>query len=164
MIILPKKKIPTKNYICLTLIIICTIAITYYLYLWLVAYKELDTQSILEQHLQVINYNDINNYVIENNDSFLYITNKNKDYSKFENDLYNLIKEYNLFQDVLYLDISDNIKNGTFTINNFTFKQYPIFVLYDDGNITSIYDIKANSFDTEKIEMYLESIGVIEND
>lgn len=132
--------------------------------MWLVAYKELDTQSILEQHLQVINYNDINNYVIENNDSFLYITNKNKDYSKFENDLYNLIKEYNLFQDVLYLDISDNIKNGTFTINNFTFKQYPIFVLYDDGNITSIYDIKANSFDTEKIEMYLESIGVIEND
>lgn len=164
MIILPKKKIPTKNYICLTLIIICTIAITYYLYLWLVAYKELDTQSILEQHLQVINYNDINNYVIENNDSFLYITNKNKDYSKFENDLYNLIKKYNLFQDVLYLDISDNIKNGNFTINNFTFKQYPIFVLYDDGNITSIYDIKANSFDTEKIEMYLESIGVIEND
>ena len=164
MIILTKKKIPTKNYICLTLIIICTIAITYYLYLWLVAYKELDTQSILEQHLQVINYNDINNYVIENNDSFLYITNKNKDYSKFENDLYNLIKKYNLFQDVLYLDISDNIKNGTFTINNFTFKQYPIFVLYDDGNITSIYDIKANSFDTEKIEMYLESIGVIEND
>lgn len=159
-----KKKIPTKNYICLTLIIICTIAITYYLYLWLVAYKELDTQSILEQHLQVINYNDINNYVIENNDSFLYITNKNKDYSKFENDLYNLIKKYNLFQDVLYLDISDNIKNGTFTINNFTFKQYPIFLLYDDGNITSIYDIKANSFDTEKIEMYLESIGVIEND
>ena len=159
-----KKKIPTKNYICLTLIIICTIAITYYLYLWLVAYKELDTQSILEQHLQVINYNDINNYVIENNDSFLYITNKNKDYSKFENDLYNLIKKYNLFQDVLYLDISDNIKNGTFTINNFTFKQYPIFVLYDDGNITSIYDIKANSFDIEKIEMYLESIGVIEND
>lgn len=164
MIILSKKKIPTKNYICLTLIIICTIAITYYLYLWLVAYKELDTQSILEQHLQVINYNDINNYVIENNDSFLYITNKNKDYSKFENDLYNLIKKYNLFQDVLYLDISDNIKNGTFTINNFTFKQYPIFVLYDDGNITSIYDIKANSFDIEKIEMYLESIGVIEND
>lgn len=161
---MPKKKIPTKNYICLTLIIICTIAITYYLYLWLVAYKELDTQSILEQHLQVINYNDINNYVIENNDSFLYITNKNKDYSKFENDLYNLIKEYNLFQDVLYLDISDNIKNGNFTINNFTFKQYPIFVLYDDGNITSIYDIKANSFDIEKIEMYLESIGVIEND
>lgn len=159
-----KKKIPTKNYICLTLIIICTMAITYYLYLWLVAYKELDTQSILEQHLQVINYNDINNYVIENNDSFLYITNKNKDYSKFENDLYNLIKKYNLFQDVLYLDISDNIKNGTFTINNFTFKQYPIFVLYDNGNITSIYDIKANSFDTEKIEMYLESIGVIEND
>ena len=92
------------------------------------------------------------------------ITNKNKDYSKFENDLYNLIKKYNLFQDVLYLDISDNIKNGNFTINNFTFKQYPIFVLYDDGNITSIYDIKANSFDTEKIEMYLESIGVIEND
>lgn len=164
MIILSKKKIPTKNYICLTLIIICTIAITYYLYLWLVAYKELDTQSILEQHLQVINYNDINNYVIENNDSFLYITNKNKDYSKFENDLYNLIKKYNLFQDVLYLDISDNIKNGNFTINNFTFKQYPIFVLYDDGNITSIYDIKANSFDIEKIEMYLESIGVIEND
>lgn len=164
MIILPKKKIPTKNYICLTLIIICTIAITYYLYLWLVAYKELDTQSILEQHLKVINYNDINNYVIENNDSFLYITNKNKDYSKFENDLYNLIKKYNLFQDVLYLDISDNIKNGTFTINNFTFKQYPIFLLYDNGNITSIYDIKANSFDTEKIEMYLESIGVIEND
>ena len=164
MIILSKKKIPTKNYICLTLIIICTMAITYYLYLWLVAYKELDTQSILEQHLQVINYNDINNYVIENNDSFLYITNKNKDYSKFENDLYNLIKKYNLFQDVLYLDISDNIKNGTFTINNFTFKQYPIFVLYDNGNITSIYDIKANSFDTEKIEMYLESIGVIEND
>ena len=69
-----------------------------------------------------------------------------------------------MFQDVLYLDISDNIKNGNFTINNFTFKQYPIFVLYDDGNITSIYDIKANSFDTEKIEMYLESIGVIEND
>ena len=164
MIILPKKKIPTKNYIYLTLIIIITISITYYLYLWLVAYKEIESQSILEDYLQVINYSDIDNYVVENNDSFIYITNNDNDYGKFENELSSLIKEYNLFDDILYLDVSDNIKNGTFTINNFTFKQYPIFVLYDDGNITSIYDIKANSFDIEKIEMYLESIGVIEND
>ena len=164
MIILPKKKIPTKNYIYLTLIIIITISITYYLYLWLVAYKEIESQSILEDYLQVINYSDIDNYVVENNDSFIYITNNDNDYGKFENELSSLIKEYNLFDDILYLDVSDNIKNGTFTINNFTFKQYPIFVLYDDGNIISVYDIKANSFDIEKIEMYLESVGVIEND
>lgn len=164
MIILPKKKIPTKNYIYLILIIIITISITYYLYLWLVAYKEIESQSILEDYLQVINYSDIDNYVVENNDSFIYITNNDNDYGKFENELSSLIKEYNLFDDILYLDVSDNIKNGTFTINNFTFKQYPIFVLYDNGNITSVYDIKANSFDIEKIEMYLESIGVIEND
>lgn len=161
---MPKKKIPTKNYIYLILIIIITISITYYLYLWLVAYKEIESQSILEDYLQVINYSDIDNYVVENNDSFIYITNNDNDYGKFENELSSLIKEYNLFDDILYLDVSDNIKNGTFTINNFTFKQYPIFVLYDDGNITSVYDIKANSFDIEKIEMYLESIGVIEND
>ena len=161
---MPKKKIPTKNYIYLTLIIIITISITYYLYLWLVAYKEIESQSILEDYLQVINYSDIDNYVVENNDSFIYITNNDNDYGKFENELSSLIKEYNLFDDILYLDVSDNIKNGTFTINNFTFKQYPIFVLYDDGNIISVYDIKANSFDIEKIEMYLESVGVIEND
>ena len=164
MMILPKRKVPTKNYIYLSLIIIITFAITYYLYLWLVAYKQIEYKSILENYLQVINYEDVNNYVVENSNSLIYITSKNSNYSEFEQDFSYLIKEYNLYNDILYLDISNNINNGIFYINDYSFKNYPLFILYNNGNITSIYDIKGNSFNIVKIKMYLESVGIIEND
>ena len=121
-------------------------------------------KSILENYLQVINYEDVNNYVVENSNSLIYITSKNSNYSEFEQDFSYLIKEYNLYNDILYLDISNNINNGIFYINDYSFKNYPLFILYNNGNITSIYDIKGNSFNIVKIKMYLESVGIIEND
>ena len=53
------RKIPLKNYIYLLLIILFSIAILYYLYLWFVEYsKEQQKNPIMNNVMQVINDNE----------------------------------------------------------------------------------------------------------
>ena len=57
------RKIPLKNYIYLLLIILFSIAILYYLYLWFVEYsKEQQKNLFMNILIQLINDNDKNSY------------------------------------------------------------------------------------------------------
>lgn len=160
-----KKEIPQKNYIYLFLILLGSILFVIYLYTWYQAYNEnkLNT-SIMNKYLTVINYNELDNYIIENKNAIIYVSILgNEDINNFEKKFKNLVSEYNLKNEILYLDISnENISNATKKLN--IEEEFPYLVVYTNGLITDTYSINENNYSNDKIEKYLNRIGAINND
>lgn len=160
-----KREIPLKNYIYLVLIVFLTLGILYYLYLWSIEYKkEVTSDSVISSSLQLINYNEVEDYIVENDNVCLYISNKNIELKDFEKSLKHLIEKYNLEKRILYLDITNNISNDKYNIGDTYLTGVPKFIYFIDGKLVSSYDIDYNNYKIANIENYLRSIGVIEND
>lgn len=159
------REVPRKNYIYLFLILLGSLLLLLYIYTWYDAYNEnrLNT-SIMDKYLTVINYNELDNYIIENKDAVIYVSILgNEDINKFEKKFKNLVSEHNLKNDILYLDISnENISIATKKLN--IDEEFPYLVIYTNGVITDIYSINDNNYSNAKIEKYLNRIGVIDND
>ena len=68
------REIPLKNYIYLFLILLGSILLLLYIYTWYETYHEnkLNT-SIMNNYLTVINYNELDNYIIENKNAIIYV-------------------------------------------------------------------------------------------
>jgi len=159
------REVPRKNYIYLFLILLGSLLLLLYIYTWYDAYNEnkLNT-SIMDKYLTVINYNELDNYIIENKNAVIYVSILgNEDISKFEKKFKNLVSEHNLKNDILYLDISnENISIATKKLN--IDEEFPYLVVYTNGVITDTYSINDNNYSNAKIEKYLNRIGVIDND
>ena len=62
-----EKEIPFKNYIILAVILIFTILLVVYLFNWQSIYQKNKLQEpILDKYLMVINYNELDDYLVEN--------------------------------------------------------------------------------------------------
>ena len=159
------REVPKKNYLYLFLILLGSFLFLIYLYKWYETYNEtkLNT-SIMNNYLTVINYNELDNYIIENKDAVIYVSILgNEDITKFEKKFKNIISEYNLKNDILYLDISnENINSATRKLN--IEEEFPYLVVYTNGVITDTYSINENKYSNSKVEKYLNRIGVIDND
>ena len=159
------REVPKKNYLYLFLILLGSILFMIYLYTWYDTYNQnkLNT-SIMDKYLTVINYNELDNYIIENKDAIIYVSILgNEDINNFEKKFKNLVSEHNLKNDILYLDISnENIKSATQKL--YIKEDFPYLVVFTNGVITDTYSINDNNYSNSKIEKYLNRIGVIEND
>lgn len=157
--------IPLKNYIYLFLILLGSILLLIYVYTWYETYNKnkLNT-SIMNNYLTVINYNELDNYIIENKDAIIYVSILgNEKINRFEKSFKNIVINNNLKDKILYLDLTnENINNATnkLKIN----EKFPYLVIYTNGNITDTYSINKNNYNTKKIEKYLNRIGAIDND
>ena len=159
------REVPKKNYIYLFLILLGSIFFLIYLCTWHQAYNENELNtSIMDKYLTVINYNELDNYIIENKNAVIYVSILgNEDINNFEKKFKNLVSEHNLKNEVLYLDISnENIISATKKLS--IEQEFPYLIVYTNGIITDTYSINENNYSNEKIEKYLNRIGVIEND
>jgi len=163
---LPKKGISLKNYIYLLVMIVLFLGSLYYLYAWFIIYKnDLKNGLIISSYIQGINYNDLENYIVENDNVTLYVFSTDNEYNNdFENMLTNIIVDNNLQKKLIYLDVSDNFNDGKYNITNIEFKNTPLFVTFNSGEIINSYDVKTHNYDINKVENYLESVGVITDD
>ena len=159
------REVPLKNYIYLFLILLGTILILIYIYTWYDTYNQnkLNT-SIMNEYLTVINYNELDNYIIENKDAILYVSMLgNEDINRFEKKFKNEIIKNNLRNDILYLDLTN--ENQESAIKELQIDgNLPCLVVYTNGQITDTYNIKKANYNNKKIIKYLNRIGVIEND
>ena len=82
-----EKEIPLKNYILLSIVLILTIVVVIYFFLWKNTYEKNKLQTpILDDYLLVINYNELNNYLVENKDAIIYVSKLNDESIRlFEN-------------------------------------------------------------------------------
>ena len=146
-----EKEIPLKNYILLSIVLILTIVVVIYFFLWKNTYEKSKLQTpILDDYLLVINYNELNNYLVENKDAIIYISKLNNENIRlFENKFKNIINKNNLNNKILYLDLTEELKENNIVkeINKKYGKEMtevPTIVIIKDGKISSSYNIKEN--------------------
>lgn len=160
-----KKEIPLKNYILLSIVLIFTIIIVIYLFMWYNAYENNNLKNkILDKYLMVINYNELEDYIVENKNAIIYTSVSNNAETKtFEKKFKNIIKKNSLNNSILYLDLAkdENIIKKIKEKYNKDLSEEPSILIFKDGKLEEIYNIKENNYNIKKLEKYLEEEDVI---
>ena len=163
--------IPKKNYIILTVVVVVTILLTYYFYMWINAYNENKiNKPILDKYMEVINYNELDNYITENPNSIIYVSVlEDEKIRNFEKKLKNVLKNKEMDSMILYLDITDDIKKRNvkkemidrFSINSISMVDVPCVLVIKDSKLNSIYSVTSNNYSVDKFENFIDSVGEI---
>ena len=160
-----EREIPPKNYIYLTIVILGSILILFYLYRWYDTYRDskLNTR-IMSDYLTVINYNELSNYITENKNAIIYVSVLGDErINKFENSFKNTIARNNLKNAMLYLDITNEDMN-TVKNNLEIDSELPCIVVYTNGKVADTYSIVKARYNSKKIIKYLDRVGATEVD
>lgn len=165
-----KRIIPVKNYVYLGIILIVSVALVYYFYLWYVAYRENSLFTpIMDDCLQVINYEELDNYLLENQEAYIYVSVLgNEDIRSFEKKFKSALVEYTLCDQVLYLDVTEELSQRT----RISFmSQYallesdiPCILVFENGELIDTFVISENVYSSRKVIKYLTLMGVFEDD
>lgn len=165
------RNIPKKNYVILGIVILVSLLIVYYLYMWFTAYTATkEGEAILDKYMTVINYNELDNYLVENPDGIIYVGILNdEEISKFERKFKNSIKNSKINKEVLYLNITDEISNVNkvkgmkerYTVNYADITNVPNIMVFENGEIKTIYSIKDNGYDVDKAVKFINDIKLV---
>lgn len=168
------RKVPVKNYIILGIVITVTMLVLYYFYMWVDVYKESKVNiPIMDKYMEVINYNELENYLVENPDTIVYASVLEDDkIREFEKKLKNKYKYKKVNNEILYMNITDDIKindirtemENKYLLNNLNITDVPCIVVFNDGLIKSIYSISDNDYDIERLVIYLNNLNLESDD
>lgn len=162
-----EREIAFKNYIILALVLIITIIGVIYIFMWYSSKEKSKLElPILDDYIMPINYNELNDYIIENKDAVIYTSVLNDvNIRLFENKFKNVIIKNNLNSSILYLDLTNEIKDNNVLLK--MEKKYgtkidiPSVMVFRDGVLTDVYNIKEDNYNIKKLEKYLEKEVVI---
>ena len=134
----------------LSLVVIFVCVRTYDNYL-----ESLNSKSYISDYLSEVKYEDINNHIVEVPNTIVYVSNSSsKDCTSFEKMFANLIKKYNLENNIIYI----NINNAK--IVDQLYQNSPELVFYENGNVKEV--VNLSSLDSvEKIINMLKERSVI---
>ena len=160
-----ERKIPLKNYIILGLIILLTLGLVYYFYLWYITYEESKlNETIMDRYLEVINYNELNDYIVENRNAMIYTSIlEDKNIRKFEIKFKNIVVKNALKDKILYMDMTDIFKDkikytelrNSYQINNYNITNVPCILVFKDAKLVDIYSIKDDDYNTDNVLKYI---------
>lgn len=166
--------IPKKNYFILGVVLLLTVLAVYYFYMWNKAYNESKiNEPILDKYMTVINYNELEDYLIENPDTIIYTSIlEDKDIRSFENRFKNYIRNDKLDHDVLYMDITSEIKSNNkkndmmkkYSVEYANILDIPNVMVFENGKLKMIYNIQDNDYDVKKTVEFINSIKINEGD
>ena len=160
--------IPRKNYLILGIILIISFLLVYYLYMWSLAYKETKLNiPIMDKYMEVINYNELSDYLVENENAIIYVSVlENSDIRNFEKKFKNVIKNNQLDKNILYMDITEVINDNKikidmdsrYIVNLVKMSDVPSIVVFENGLLKSVYSISNNDYDIEKVKLFIKNI------
>ena len=166
--------IPKKNYFILGVVLLLTVLAVYYFYMWNKAYNESKiNEPVLDKYMTVINYNELEDYLIENPDTIIYTSIlEDKDIRSFENRFKNYIRNDKLDHDVLYMDITSEIKSNNkkndmmkkYSVEYANILDIPNVMVFGNGKLKMIYNIQDNDYDVKKTVEFINSIKINEGD
>jgi len=152
------RKVPLRNYLILAVIIIVTIVLS-----WLLAdyYKKVNfNNSILYENISQLTEEELTDYIIEKPVIFMYISNKNNlNNNDFEQALLKKIKENNIKDDFVFVDVNSTTENFIkFFKDNYNIdldiNRSPIILLISDGKIIKVNYIDIYNYDMDSILGY----------
>ena len=166
--------IPKKNYVILGIVILLTICLVYYFYTWSRLYNEVKlNERILDNYMEVINYNELEDYLIENPDTVIYVSVlKNSTIRDFEKKFRRVLKNNEIDKKILYLDLTNDIDNKNlknemkkkYHINNLDITDVPLIMIIENGTLKTIYSIRYNDYDIGLVKNFLNSIEFEEDE
>ena len=117
--------------------------------------NEMDKQSLISEYLTEVKYDDINEYIQENPSSIVYISNSSEESSKeFEDTFKKVIKDYNLENDIVYINIYELDVKDPF------YRKAPVILFYKDGSVSDVISCDALETYKDIIKIFKER-GVI---
>lgn len=107
--------------------------------------------SDISNYLTEINYDEIENHVIEQPSAIIYVSNSSEEKTiDFEKIFIPVIKEYNLENDIIYININET------TIADPFYQNAPELVFYKDGEVSDVLDVSTLTKSSEVEEIFKE--------
>jgi predicted nucleic-acid-binding protein len=165
--------IPKKNYIILVGLFSFCIVLTLYISRW---YTELSnyyqTNTIVSEVIAEMEYDSLSSYLLDNHEALIYITSStDQSIKKFEIQFKKYIIEYDLANDIRYLDVSkeenrDIIKD---IMNNYSSKNLkkmkdifiPNLLYFKDGKLVDILYIKETKINKQDVQNFIDRLDYL---
>ena len=94
--------------------------------------------SDISNYLTEINYDEIENHVIEQPSAIIYVSNSSEKSTKdFDKIFIPVIKEYNLENQIIYININETTLADPF------YQNAPELVFYKDGEVSDVLDVST---------------------
>ena len=160
--------ITLKNYVILAITLILSIILVVYFYMWHNEFMSNRVYTpVLDDYLSVVNYNELDDYLVENKNVALYISVLDNDQTRnFEKKFKNVINEYLLNDNLLYMDLSkekNDINLYNSIVNKYQLKDLPCIVIFKNGVIDDVYSVDNTDYDIDLLVSYLKIVGVIDD-
>ena len=123
----------------------------------------------MDEYIQKINYNELSNYLIENKSTVIYssVVGSQKT-SNFEKKFIKVIQDKSLKNSILYLDLTEVVKNKT--IKKEILEKYPelnnnikdpLIIIFNNDKVIRIYNIKDINYNIDSLIEFLEKEDII---
>ena len=158
-----KKRI--RNYIiCVILFIVCFGLVLYLRELYKVNEAEQKKIPVIQGYISEIYNDDLEHYITENPDGVIYMCIANDENCRvFEREFKKLLKKDEYNDNLVYLNLMDIDQdkfleefNSKFIYKVKLSKEYPAFVLFEDGKVKAILQEKDKKLDIVKVKHFLE--------
>ena len=158
-----KKDIPKKNYFILGIILIISCILVYYINAWYSLYQyEKRGNSPITTYMEIINYNEVENYIEENSDAIIYISKSNNlKIRKFEEDNEKLFKKLELNYNILYMDAKDVNKDLKIKYN---VNEYPTILFFKNKRLVNKYVLELDNINYSDIKNIIDYSNGENND
>lgn len=158
-----KKDIPKKNYFILGIILIISCILVYYINAWYSLYQyEKRGNSPITTYMEIINYNEVENYIEENSDAIIYVSKSNNlKIRKFEEDNEKLFKKLELNYNILYMDAKDVNKDLKIKYN---VNEYPTILFFKNKRLVNKYVLELDNINYNDIKNIIDYSNGENND
>lgn len=158
-----KKDIPKKNYFILGIILIISCILVYYINAWYSLYQyEKRGNSPIITYMEIINYNEVENYIAENSDAIIYVSKSNNlKIRKFEEDNEKLFKKLELNYNILYMDAKDVNKDLKIKYN---VNEYPTILFFKNKRLVNKYVLELDNINYNDIKNIIDYSNGENND
>ena len=160
------KKGSIRNYMILLILFACFIAFVLYVCkIYKVYDEEMKKVPVIRGELSEIYLEDLEHLILENPTVVVYMCTSNDIICRdFEKKFIKLLKKNDYDNEIIYLNLTDQDVdsfvsnfNSTYSYKNKLTKNYPSFVLFEDGEVKGIIQGSKNKkLDISKVKQFLE--------
>lgn len=159
-----KKNIPKKNYFILIFIIVLVVIISLIIFKSSGLYNQNKLKrSYLYNYVNEVNINDIKNILTEpSSELFILVTETNNDdVYKLEKNIKKIIKKYDLRDNFIYIDYTDNEDFSKLNDALGTkIEKIPALLYYKNGELSEVVDSKETLFNEGDLQKIIDAYEV----
>jgi len=147
------RQIPIKNYFTITIIFVLSIGLAFFFRNWYNSYQDYEkTTPVLNGVISEIHYNEIDNFIIDNQSAIIFIgVADDDDCRNIETKLKKVIEKRHLKNKIIYFNITE-VEDRSLLLEEFNGKYgngydiytYPAIVLIEDGRVVDYRSKNAN--------------------